>query len=81
MELLGYSFNNIYGKTDPPDPLDPNSRFFPGGGLQETNTDQGSQQPSGQCLSRHGHCDEPKRQASDSNIVAGESYMANMRFT
>ena len=28
-ELLGYSFNNIYSKDAPPDPLDPKSVFFP----------------------------------------------------
>ena len=28
-ELSGFSYNNIYCKNDPPDPLDPKSRCFP----------------------------------------------------
>ena len=28
-ELFGYSFNNIYNKNGPPDPLDPKPAFFP----------------------------------------------------
>ena len=30
IELLSYSFNNIYNKNDPPDPLDPKPGFFAG---------------------------------------------------
>ena len=29
-ELLGFSFNNIYSKNDPPDVVDPTSVFFSG---------------------------------------------------
>ena len=29
-EFLGYSFDDIYNKNGPPDPLDPRSGFFPG---------------------------------------------------
>ena len=29
-EVLGCSFNNLYNKNAPPDPLDPKSTIFPG---------------------------------------------------